>query len=150
MYERLLVPLDGSELAECVFPHLEAFIQKFSLKRVFLVRVVRPLSISSGLQSSEMEIIRKNEVERKVQAEAYLEGLKQVIPHPGVEFETEVVVGDVAESLMEYSHQKAVDLILMATHGRSGISRWVMGSVADKILRSAATPILMIRTHPQA
>ena len=56
-----------------------------------------------------------------------------------------MIVGRVTESLIDHAHDTGVDLILIATHGRSGITRWVMGSVADKIIRSADIPVLMVR-----
>ena len=149
MYQKILVPLDGSELAECVFPHLEAFINGFSLQQVLLVRVVSPLSISSGLQASEMEIIQKNELDREFQAREYLEQVPDRISHIGVDLQFEVIVGTVADSLIDYAKTETVDLILMATHGRSGITRWVLGSVADKILHSANIPVLMVRARTQ-
>jgi nucleotide-binding universal stress UspA family protein len=147
MYQKIMVPLDGSGLAECVFPHLEAFITAFSLKEVLLVRVVEPLSISSALQASEMDIIQKNESDREFQAREYLNQVQGRISSSGVDLRYEVIVGTVADSLIDLARKEAVDLILMATHGRSGITRWVMGSVADKILHSAKIPVLMIRAR---
>ncbi len=147
MYQKIMVPLDGSELAECVFPHLEAFIMAFSLKEVLLVRVVEPLSISSALQASEMDIIQKNESDREFQAREYLNQVPGRISSSGVDLRSEVIVGTVADSLIDLARKEAIDLILMATHGRSGITRWVMGSVADKILHSAKIPVLMIRAR---
>ena len=63
----------------------------------------------------------------------------------GIGFETEVLVGRTADTLVTYSEANDIDLILMATHGRSGISRWVRGSVADRILRASRVPVLLVR-----
>jgi len=63
----------------------------------------------------------------------------------GVKCQWEVITGTVAENLADYAAKKAIDLIVIATHGRSGVSRWVWGSVADRILRSSCTPVLMVR-----
>ena len=141
-----MVPLDGSELAECVFPHLESFIQRFSLDQIILARVVQPPKKPSPIQASQLESIEKNIVERESLSRDYLETVSKKIPADGVDMRLDVIVGTVAESLIDHAREKAVDLILMATHGRSGISRWVMGSVADRILHGAIIPILMIRS----
>jgi len=67
------------------------------------------------------------------------------LKHDGVEFQTEVIVGTVAESLIDYTEVNNIDIILIATHGRSGVSRWVRGSIADRILRGSSIPVLMVR-----
>jgi nucleotide-binding universal stress UspA family protein len=58
---------------------------------------------------------------------------------------TEVVMGKAAESIAEYAEKRGVDLIAIATHGRSGVSHWVYGSAADKVMRSACVPVMMVR-----
>ena len=61
--------------------------------------------------------------------------------------QAEVLVGRVAESLADYTETKGIDLIVIATHGRSGISRWVRGSIADRVLRFSPVPVLMVRAN---
>jgi len=63
----------------------------------------------------------------------------------GTELHSEVLVGRVADSLADYTEKNDIDLILIATHGRSGVTRWVRGSIADKILHSSNAPVLMVR-----
>jgi nucleotide-binding universal stress UspA family protein len=63
----------------------------------------------------------------------------------GAKLQTEVMMGKPADSLAEYAEKNGVDLIVIATHGRSGVSRWVFGSVADRVMRSACVPVLMVR-----
>jgi nucleotide-binding universal stress UspA family protein len=58
-------------------------------------------------------------------------------------------MGRVAETIIDYANRHSVDLIIMATHGRSGLSRWAYGSVADKVLRGADVPVLLVRAHPE-
>ena len=65
--------------------------------------------------------------------------------HDEVKFQTEVIAGNVADSLIDYAEDNDIDLILIATHGRSGVSRWVRGSIADRILRASRIPVLMVR-----
>ncbi|UCH23531.1 MAG: universal stress protein [Deltaproteobacteria bacterium] len=152
MYKKIMVPLDGSELAECVLPHVEGFIKGFQVRSITFVRVVEPAptrfddtaSLSSASRDKIMETTRRIEEKRKSAAAEYLEGVVSRLKREGVEFETEVLIGRVADSLADYTETKGVDLILIATHGRSGISRWVRGSIADRVLRFSRVPVLMV------
>lgn len=146
MYRRILIPLDGSELAECVLPHAEAFMAAFPESRIVFVRVVEPLAASvreeSVLMAQELEEI---ETARRSSAEQYLRNVTARFKGKETETDFEVLVGKVADRLIEYVEGNAIDLILIATHGRSGVSRWVRGSIADRILRSSKVPVFMVR-----
>jgi nucleotide-binding universal stress UspA family protein len=147
MYQKIMVPLDGSELAECVLPHVEALARGCQVKNVILVRVVEsfcaPYS-DEGYILSDEELTRINS-ETRTAAENYLDQLVSRIKYDEVNLQTEVILGEVVESLDEYVQKNGVDLIVIATHGRSGITRWVWGSVAERILRSSCVPVLMVR-----
>ena len=145
MYKKIMVPLDGSELAESVLPHVEAFIKEFNISDVTLVRVLEPEISYGGEHSIDPKIITERESERKSSAKDYLNNVMNRLKHEGTALHTEIVFGRVTESLIDYAESNDIDLILIATHGRSGVTRWVRGSVADKILRSANVPILMVR-----
>lgn len=145
MYQKILVPLDGSALAECVFPHLEVLARGCQVKNIVLARVVEPMHVPTGDYVMDPEMIKKFETEHRLAAEGYLKTLAAKTSYSGVAVKTEVLNGMPAEVLAEYASKNQVDLILIATHGRSGPSRWVWGSVADRILRSACTPVLMVR-----
>lgn len=143
-----MVPLDGSELAECVLPHLEAFIKGFGLTDVILVRVVEPQMRSYGYGMEgpiDPKTLEEAESARKSSAKDYLNQIANRLKHEGTALHSEVLLGRVTESLIDCGEQNGVDLILVATHGRSGVTRWVRGSVADKILRSANVPVLIVR-----
>jgi nucleotide-binding universal stress UspA family protein len=145
MYKKILVPLDGSELAECVLPHLNAFIKGFHISDVILMRVVEPEIPYQGEYPIDSDVLAKRESEMKSIAKEYLDKIVNRLKHEGTALHVEVIVGRVVESLADYTMNNDVDLILIATHGHSGVTRWVRGSVADKILRSANVPILMVR-----
>jgi nucleotide-binding universal stress UspA family protein len=146
MYEKILVPLDGSELAECVLPHVEGFIKGCHVSNIVFVRVVGPPATSHyGEVPISPEIYEETLSARKTVARGYLDQIKNRFKYEGAELHTEVLVGRVADSLADYTEKNDIDLILIATHGRSGVTRWVRGSVADKILRSANVPVLMVR-----
>ena len=145
MYKKIMVPLDGSELAECVFPHVEAFIKGFNPSDVFLVRVVEPEKPYQGEYGIATQMLEKRELETKSLAKDYLEKIVNRLKHEGTALHAEVLAGRVPEILSKYALENDIDLILIATHGRSGVTRWVRGSVADKVLRSANVPVLMVR-----
>lgn len=144
MYKKIMVPLDGSELAECVLPNVEAFIKGFT-SDVVLVRVVKAEKTYRGEYPIDIEISKRRELEAIGIAKEYLEKIVDGLKHVGMSLRTEVIVGDVTESLADYAMKNEIDLIIIATHGYSGITRWVRGSVADKVLRSANVPVLMVR-----
>ncbi len=147
MYHQIiLVPLDGSKMAECVLPHVEALVLGSQEKRVIFVRVVEPFRCAMGMAHtySDEEV---HEITSKVraEAEAYLDKVR--IGYQGAKAESVVLYGsDVAATLAEYATQNKIDLIVMASHGSSGVSRRVWGSVADRILRSACIPVYMVRS----
>jgi nucleotide-binding universal stress UspA family protein len=145
MYKRLMVPLDGSDLAECVLPHVEAFLKGFSLSDVVLVRVVEPVTPPYGDEYFDPKRIVEQEAIRKSSAKTYLDQVMNRLQHAGTTLRAEVLVGRATESLIDYAERNQIDLIFIATHGRSGVTRWVRGSVADKILRAANVPVFMIR-----
>jgi len=150
MYSKIMVPLDGSELAECVMPHVEAITTGCKITDVVFVRVVDAIQLPARLPAQgefgfQEKDRREMEEQRKKAAEAYLEKIVQKTALEGAVLGYEVLEGKVAETLAHWAEQNGVDLIVIASHGRSGVSRWVMGSVADRLLRSGCVPVMMIR-----
>jgi nucleotide-binding universal stress UspA family protein len=147
MYKKILVPLDGSELAECVLPHVESIARGCGAQGVVFIRVVEPFHLPSGYLGPgfEPDDIQRIDADNKASAEKYLAELSGRTKYDGVTVQSVVMMGRAADSIAEYAAKNAVDLIAIATHGRSGISRWALGSVADRVLRSACVPVLMIR-----
>ena len=145
MYKKIMIPLDGSELAECVLPHVEAFIKGFNTSDVIFVRVVEHETPYHGQYSITREMLEKRESEKESLAKDYLNKIVNRLKREGAALHAEVIVGRVTESLVDYAKKNDIDLILLATHGYSGVTRWVRGSVSDKILRSANVPVLMVR-----
>jgi nucleotide-binding universal stress UspA family protein len=147
MYQKILVPLDGSELAECVLPHVEAIAKGCKAGSVIFLRVAEPIDMRGGTSSmfTEEEIKRINS-QHQAAAEEYLGQLVNRVSFKGVNVKAEVITGKAAaEAIADYATKNKVDLIIIATHGRSGVSRWVWGSVAERILHSARVPVLMVR-----
>jgi nucleotide-binding universal stress UspA family protein len=148
MYQKVMVPLDGSELAECVLPHVESIVKGCQAQSVTFVRAVVPisLSLSGDVDVQPTEKDRKRiEAEDFAVAEDYLKKVVGRLKYDGIKLQYKVIKGKAAESLADFAEKNKMDLIIIATHGRSGISRWAWGSVADRILRSACVPVLMVR-----
>ena len=148
MYQKIMVPLDGSELAECVLPHVESLAKSSPAGKVILIRAVEPfhMPMGEGATAFSDEDLKRIHAEDVQRAENYLKEVAGRASFGGAEVETVVInSGRVADGLAEYATKNGVDIIVLATHGRSGISRWVWGSVADRILRSACVPVVMVR-----
>ena len=146
MYQKILVPLDGSELAECVLPHVQAISKGCAVPDVILVRAVEPFQIRSTGEYVFTEADAKRiDAESKATAKKYLDQVVSQLKKDGIAAKAVVLSGRAADALADYAKKSDADLIVIATHGRSGVSRWVWGSVADRLLRSACVPVLMVR-----
>ena len=148
IYTNVLVPLDGSELAENVLPHVEAIAEKGLAKNITFIRVIKEAHMPTvgGDAVISAEEWKKLDLERKIEAENYLKKLVSRLKLAGADIKwVALPTGDVAEVIMQYATENNIDLIVIATHGRSGISRILWGSVAYQVLRSAYIPVLMIR-----
>ena len=154
MYDHILVALDGSERAEQVLPHVEALAEKFG-SEVTLLRVTPLLGVAAapviGLPMTAptdlytaKQMVEALEAEQDYAAE-YLrslgERLRSRLPH----VEVEVAQGDPADVIIGHASSRGTDLIAMTTHGRSGLQRLVLGSVADAVVRRAPCAVLLVR-----
>jgi nucleotide-binding universal stress UspA family protein len=145
----LLVPLDGSELAESVLPHIEALAKQrgAELVDVVLLRVCEPPAVPSdyaGMLVSP-EVWQEATERLRQDAEQYLARVEKRLQGAGLRVRSEVLVGYPADQIVDYANRTPFNLVVIATHGRSGISRWARGSVAEKVLVGVSSPILMVR-----
>lgn len=147
MYLHIMVPLDGSELAECVLPHVNAMAKMLKGKeKISLVRVVTPLHLYEGAEFSLPPGERKRlEDDNARLARGYLDQVASKLNLEQVTVKTVVLIGQVVAQLNDFIGKNGVDLVIIATHGRSGISRWFAGSVADRLIRSSPVPVLVVR-----
>jgi nucleotide-binding universal stress UspA family protein len=145
MYKHIMVPLDGSELAESALEHVIAIAGGCNVPKVTLVRVVTPLKLyGAEVELPYPDVQRLEESSMKVAGD-YLAEQAEKLKKKGLQVQTQVLFGIVIDSLLEFADKNGVDMVVIATHGRSGISRWAWGSVADKILRSVKVPVFMVR-----
>lgn len=147
-YRYILVPLDGSELAELALTDAFA-LAKHCQAEVTLLQAITPAENIVGGSVGYPVFVDEQWSGQEEVALHYLNSVcKRMVGH-SITVHTAVEVGTAAETIIDYAHQHSIDLIVMATHGRSGLQRWVYGSVADKVLRGADVPILLVRAHPK-
>ena len=137
MYKKILVPLDGSALAEAILPHVTE-VARIHNAEVVLLRVALAHAFP-GVDPTE------GQVEAVREAEKYLEAMEKEQKERHVKVSSVVRYGHPAEEILDHAAFAVIDLIAMSTHGRSGVSRWVLGSVAEKVLRASSTPLLLVR-----
>jgi nucleotide-binding universal stress UspA family protein len=143
MYKKILVPLDGSTLAEKVLPHAQALAKSEDAELV-LLRVPLPPSPEFFARNPGLatEIIEDTEKE----TQTYLEKEERVVKGSGNQVQTIMREGPVAETILQVADEIHADLIAMSTHGRTGLQRMLVGSVADKVVRLSHIPVMLI--HP--
>ena len=143
MYRKMLVPLDGSELAEVVLTYARELAGRLDIDIVLLHVSVPALSQFAPMRRAYIERAAENieHLSREIQ--------KKTGTPPGnkpIAVQGDLTVGYPPEEILRFAEENAVDLILMATHGRSGVKQWTMGNVADKVLRASKVPVWLVRT----
>lgn len=144
-FSRILVPLDGSEIGEAALPCVEALAASIK-SSVSLLHINPPLYKAVGELQYPGPYSEKVTEGLRAAGKAYLDGVRKRLKRKGVEVNCEVVTGDPAEKILEYAREKSLNLIAMSSHGRGGIARWVLGSVADKVIRGDEVPVLIVRS----
>ncbi len=141
----ILVPLDGSELAESVLPHVETLIKrKPEVVDVVLLSVCEATPVPS-FYPADIRLDTEEECYRcRVDGERYLSAIAERLKGAGASVRSLVVVGKAADQIVDYASQNRVSVIVMTTHGASG-SGWTYGSVAERVLLGTTAPILLIR-----
>ena len=158
MYDRILVPLDGSKIGEAALPYVEGLVSKLApgtKVEVALLQVVSSLThyvVAGGEDMASVPIAyTEKEIERfKKEALEYLDKAGEGLRSKGAVVNIVVGVGGSAEEILRVADDLKVDLVAMSTHGRSGLSRWAFGSAADRVLRGGKTPVLMVRAPREA
>lgn len=158
MYQRVLVPLDGSAFAEQALSHAQQIAAAGATE-------IHLLSVAPLLEDQTLAVVdlypiyvyrdylidHKQEMERiTAELAGYLEEVSARVRAAGHRVVSAVRFGQPADEIIAYAARLHCDLIAMSTHGRSGIGRWVYGSVADKVLRSSVIPVLLVRVQEPA
>ena len=146
MYDRILVPLDGSHLAEQVLPYVTRISKGMGIP-VHLMQVVSPppeMVMADPVSGSHRSEITELAFDQTIN---YLNNILGTIDGSGVDVTHGVYEGDAAHHIIEEAGKSPASLVAMCTHGRSGVTRWVMGSVTDKVLHSMKNRMLIIRSQ---
>ena len=153
MFTNILVPLDGSELAEQAVPKAQILARSFNAT-VHLVHVVsrspemEALKFSGDINFQEvetnLELARQLVEGRLTRGKEYLERAAAQLKSAGVEAKVAVSEGAVAENIISYSNEYSIDLIVMSTRGYGGVKRLLLGSITDRVIRSCETPVLVL------
>ncbi|MDO8617083.1 MAG: universal stress protein [Dehalococcoidia bacterium] len=143
MIKKIMVPLDGSEFAEAVLPYVTEFADRMG-SEVLLFTAVGPVATWDAAAS----MIRWDR--EQAAAQEYLDGKRSLLAAAGRTVRATVVLGDAAESILRVAQTEKIDLIALTTHGRSGITRWLFGSIATKLVQASDLPLLVIRPREGA
>jgi nucleotide-binding universal stress UspA family protein len=148
MYKKILTPLDGSEFSECSLAHLKAIAKGCQVPEVVLFSVVEPVphegAIAAELGDDWFQNAEKGATEHMGK---YLAEVAENLKNEGIAASTALAKGMPAEEILHYADKNQVDLIIISTHGRSGIVRWAMGGVADRVVRHSKAPVLIASPH---
>lgn len=142
MFKHVLVPLDGSSLAECVLPHTVAVASTFE-SDVTLLRVLEQPPAATRSLFADLLQWRFGEVEAK----AYLDEWTNRLQAVGLRMTNTLLEGQAAERIVEFAHDHDVDLIFLSSHGRSGLSEWNISSIVQKIILRAHTSVMIVRAY---
>jgi nucleotide-binding universal stress UspA family protein len=145
MYKKVLVPLDGSELAECALNHVENMVKEGSAGEVTLFNVVRVDSRWAELYGHNFDINAMQEA-LFASGRAYLAKIESRLNSKGIKVKTvSLAANSPAYKITEYAQENGIELIIMGTHGYTGLKKLIMGSVASGVLNSSSVPVLLIR-----
>jgi nucleotide-binding universal stress UspA family protein len=148
MYTNILVPLDGSSFAETALPHATALAEKFDSLLILVNVFETPHVYGSSIEKGVLMDIHQAAVR---ESSDYLEEVKARLTNEGFKVEVNFIEGgNVPAMLLEAITESGADLVVMSTHGRSGLDRWRFGSVAQRVARHSPVPIVLIQPKTEA
>jgi len=150
MDEKILIPLDGSEIGEAALPYVKELVSKLSPRvkvELTLIQVVSLQThyVAAGELVAPISYTEKEIEQIQQQARDYLNTVGEGMRSKKVSVKIRVGIGNTADEIIKAADEINVDLIAMSTHGRSGISRWAFGSITDRVLRGGHKPVLVVR-----
>jgi nucleotide-binding universal stress UspA family protein len=150
----MIVPLDGSKTAESALPHVEALAKQrgIAVVNVVLLRVCEKAFVTADYPKASMSLTWPEHVKSirehfKQEAENYLLGVQKRLAGDGLNVRSEVLTGNPEDEIIEYARKHHPSLIVITSHGSSGVSRWVYGNIAGKVLHGASNPVFIVRVH---
>ena len=143
MYKKMLVALDASDFAECVFDHVREIASARAIPEVVLLTVVEPVRPVVYTYFGD-EGMKGAEAAARESAQYYLDAVRTRLGLESSNVTTVVAAGEPSEEILDYIRESGVDLVVMSTHGRSGMSKWFLGSVVERILRGSTAPVFLV------
>ncbi len=141
----VLVPLDGSELAETALPHAERLAAALSVD-LMLVRVVHvPLVVAAGIDSYPYSGMTDIEAEAEVEATAYLTQVTRGLAAKGIKVTRSLQRGPIAPAIVDLARKRDSSIVVLASRGRTGAKRLWLGSVAEGVIRESGAPVLVVK-----
>ena len=144
MYRKILVPLDGSKTAEGVLPHAKALAYSEGAQLILLTVAANP---ALDYAFSDPGIAQQAEEEQQARSKKYMAQVESDLKAAGFKVSLALRVGAVADMILQTAEELQVDVIAMSTHGRTGPARWLLGSVAERVVRNSKVPVLLIRAQ---
>ncbi len=141
MYMRIVVPLDGSPLAEQALPHAVAQASQFGADLILLKVMAR---LPEVVFSAPAAVLSAERMSAQL-AQDYLEEVAAGIREQGVAVQVAAVEGKPYVEIIRFAEEQGADMIVLSTRGQSGFSRWLLGSVADRVVRGATVPVLLVQ-----
>ncbi|MEW6280411.1 MAG: universal stress protein, partial [Candidatus Eremiobacterota bacterium] len=150
MISKILVPLDGSPLAEQALPYAVEMARKFSARLVLLRCMVLPEPVLVGMDMAIPQHYTDLQRIEREHVENYLAAVRERPELQGLVADARAPFGSPGEAILEFAEAEQCDLIVMSSHGRSGLSRFVYGSVAEKVLHHTPCPLLLVKASEKS
>lgn len=148
MFEKLLVCLDGSAVSEQVVPYAVGIADRFG-SEVYLLQVVTvPSAVAEAAAYGGERVLVEQLEQQKAEAQTYLETVATQFRESNIQVRSDVVEGTPGDTIVNYAHHQGIDLIAIATHGRTNIGRLVFGSVAEFVLKKSGLPTFSLKPRP--
>ena len=144
MYRKILVPLDGSKVAEGVLPHAKALAYSVGAELILLTVGANP---SMDFAFADPGIAQEAIQEQETRSKNYIGEIENQLKAAGFKTSVLIRVGSVAETILGVAEELQVDVIAMSTHGRTGPARWLLGSIAERVVHNSKVPVLLIRAQ---
>jgi nucleotide-binding universal stress UspA family protein len=146
LFRRILVPLDGSETGEAALPYVKTMMEKLR-SEVTLLQVIFPSPRVYSITGMDYTPYNEPAVSSDENCRQYLEQASQRLAVTGSQVRTELRTGDPAQEIIRLADAADTSLIAISSHGRSGIAKWLLGSIANKVLNSASKPVLLVKAR---
>lgn len=148
MYKKVLVPLDGSELAECALSHVKNMVKDGFAEEVTILNVFPATVAILGAGGSEAQYVDANAIKENHRLDSlrYVEEVKSRLASENIKVKVESLESNrTADTIIDYVNKNNINLIVIATHGYTGLKKLMFGSVAQEVLRYSHVPVLLVR-----